>query len=48
MTSAAETEIAALLKNGKSATIIRNTLKDVGYPQPPTPIDSDNSTAMGM
>jgi len=47
MTSAAE-EIAALFKNGKPATIIRNTLEDMGYPQPLTPIDSDNSTAVGI
>jgi predicted transposase YdaD len=44
LSSAAEAEIAALFKNAKKATILRTTLLEMGYPQPVTPIQTDNST----
>jgi hypothetical protein len=45
LSSAAEAEIAALFENAKKATILRTTLMEMGYPQPVTPIQTDNSTA---
>ncbi len=46
--SAAEAGLGALFLNCKQATIFRLTLKEMGHPQPPTPIPCDNSTAVGI
>lgn len=46
--SAAEAELAALFYNAKEVVSIRNTLEEMGYPQPPTGIVTDNSTAAGI
>lgn len=48
MASAAEAEIGALFLNAKESTVIRNTLSEMGHPQPATPIETDNSTACGI
>jgi predicted transposase YdaD len=50
LSSASEAEIGALFENTKSATILRTTLEEMGYPQPqpPTPVQTDNSTACGI
>ena len=48
VSSAAEAELAALFHNGKEACPIRITLEELGHPQPPTPIQTDNSTAAGI
>ena len=48
LSSAAEAELAALFHNGKEACPIRITLEEMGHPQPPTPIVTDNSTAVGI
>jgi len=48
LTSAAEAELAALFLNVKEATVERITLKELGHPQPPTPVITDNSTATGI
>jgi hypothetical protein len=45
LSSAAEAEIAALFENAKKATVLCTTLLEIGYPQPVTPIQTDNSTA---
>jgi hypothetical protein len=45
---AAEAKLGALFLNCKQATIFRLMLKEMGHPQPPTPINSDNSTANGV
>jgi len=47
MSSAAEAEIGALFMNAQEAIPIRQCLIDLGHPQPPTPIKTDNSTANG-
>jgi hypothetical protein len=47
MSSAAEAEIGSVFLNAKEATILRTTLEEMGHPQPPTPPQSDNNTAMG-
>ena len=48
MGSAAETEIAAAFENAKEAMPIRNTLKFLNHPQPPTPVQVDNTTAVSF
>ena len=48
MPSAAEAELEALFINAKEAVHIRNILEEMGHPQPPTPIQTDNSTANGV
>ena len=45
MSSAAEAEVGALFINAKEAVHIRNILHEMGHPQPPTPIQTDNTTA---
>jgi hypothetical protein len=46
--SAAEAEIGAGYLNGQEAVPIINTLTELGHPQPPTPIQVDNTTAEGF
>jgi hypothetical protein len=48
VSSAAEAEIAATFENCKEAVVIRTTLEELGHPQPPTPIQVDNTTAHGF
>ncbi len=38
MSSAAEAELGALFINAKTAVLMRHTLKELGHPQPRTPI----------
>eukprot|EP00957_Ditylum_brightwellii_P207440 15352991-Ditylum_brightwellii.AAC.1 len=45
---AAEAELGALFLNACQAKHMRVTLEEMGHPQPPTPIISDNSTAVGI
>jgi hypothetical protein len=48
LSSAAEAELAALFHNGKEACPLRACLQELGHPQPPTPLQTDNSTAAGI
>ena len=48
MSSAAEAEIGALYINARKGVEIRNILKEMGHMQPPTPVQTDNSTAEGI
>ena len=48
MSSAAEAELGALYINAREAVYIRRILEEMGHPQPPTPIQTDNSTAEGI
>jgi hypothetical protein len=48
MASAAEAEVGALFLNGQDAIPLRTTLHELGHPQPPTPMQTDNSTAAGF
>ena len=48
MSSAAEAEICAQFINEKEGTIIRITLEEMGWPQEATPVQLDNSTALGL
>jgi hypothetical protein len=45
MSSAAEAELGALYVNARKGVEIRNILEELGHRQPPTPIQTDNSTA---
>ena len=46
--SAAEAEIAALFLNAQEIVPLRMTCEELGHPQPPTPLRTDNSTANGI
>ena len=48
VSSAAEAELAGLFYNGKEAAPERTTLEELGHPQPPTPIVTDNNVAAGI
>jgi hypothetical protein len=48
MSSAAEAEYGALFINAKEAVYLRNMLEEMGHPQPPTPIQTDNLMAEGF
>jgi hypothetical protein len=48
MSSAAEAELGSLFLNAKNACPIRVTLDELGHPQPPTPMQTDNTTAIGI
>ena len=48
MGSAAEVEIASAFVNYQDAIPIRNTLIELNHPQPPTPVQVDNSTVVGF
>ena len=46
MASAAEAEMAALFITAKKMIPLRHTLIEMGWPQPHTPIQTENSTAV--
>ena len=48
MSSAAEAELGALYINAREAIPMRHLLEEMGHKQPPTPIQTDNSTAHGV
>jgi hypothetical protein len=48
LASATKAEIGGIFVNGQEATSLRVTLEELGHPQPPTPIQTDNSTAAGF
>ena len=48
MSSAAEAELAALFINSQEAIPQRQLLEEMGHKQPPTPIQIDNTTALGV
>ena len=48
MSSAAEAELAGVFINAKNAEMLRQILFEMGHPQPPTPIQTDNTTACGI
>ncbi len=48
MSSATEVELGVLFINAKMALSMRQTLKEMGYPQPRTPIQTNNSTAHAL
>jgi hypothetical protein len=45
MSSAAEAELGALFINAKAAVSMHHMLEELGHPQPPTPMQTDNKTA---
>ena len=48
MSSAAEAELGALYINSRETVPQRHLLEEMGHPQPPTPIQVDNTTALGV
>jgi hypothetical protein len=47
MSLAAEAEIGAVFINAKEGAVIRKTLEELGHKHPPTPMETDNTTAAG-
>ena len=48
MASEAEAEMAALYITSKNTIPLRNTLIEMGWPQPQSPIQTENSKAVGF
>ena len=48
MASAAEAEMTVLYITAKNIIPLRKTLIEMGWPQPKSPIQTDNSTAVGF
>ena len=48
MSSTAEAEIGALYLNAREAVYLWQILVEMGHPQPPTSIQTDNTTAEGL
>ncbi len=48
MSSAAEAKIGALYINSKEAILAQHALEFLGHKQPPTPMQTDNTTALGV
>ena len=48
LSSAAEAELGALFINAKTAVSLRQTLEELGHPQPRTPMQTDNATAHAL
>ncbi len=48
MSLAAEAEVGALCINCREAIPACHTLKFMGHPQPPTPMQTDNTTALSL
>jgi hypothetical protein len=47
MSSTAEVEIGEVLLNAKEGTVLRTTIEELGHPQTPTPLQTDNTTSTG-
>jgi hypothetical protein len=47
MSLLAEAEIEAVFINAKEGAVLRTTLEELGHPQPPTSMETDNTTATG-
>ncbi len=48
MSSAMEAEVGATFMTAREICPMRVTLEELGHPQPPTPFQVDNSTAVGF
>jgi len=46
--STAEAKLGALFLNAQEAKVFRLVLAELGHPQPPTPIHTNNTTAVGI
>jgi hypothetical protein len=46
--STAEAKLGALFLNAQEAKVLRLILTELGHPQPPTPIQIDNTTTVGI
>jgi hypothetical protein len=47
MSSAAEAEIGAVFINAKEGAVLRTKSEELGHKQPPTPMETDNTTVRG-
>jgi hypothetical protein len=47
MSSGAEAEIGAVFINAKEGSVLCTTLEELGHKHPPTPMETDSTTAPG-
>jgi hypothetical protein len=47
MLSASEAEIGAVFINAKEGDVLRTTVEELRHKQPPTPMETDNTTDTG-
>jgi hypothetical protein len=47
MSSASGAETKAVFKNAKEGAVLPTTLEELGHPQPPIPMKTDNTSATG-
>jgi hypothetical protein len=47
MSSAAKAKIGAVFMNAKEGAVLSTTLEELGHKQPPTSMETDNTTATG-
>jgi hypothetical protein len=45
ISSTAEAEIGSVFLNSKAATVLRTALEEMGHPQPPTPLQTCNTSS---
>ena len=48
VSSAAEAELVVLFHHVQTMIPLRTTLEELGHQQPPTPLETDNTTALGI
>jgi hypothetical protein len=48
LSSATKAKLGALFYNARDGAMLRNVLEEMGHPQPPTPIQTDNVCASGI
>ena len=48
MSSSMESEVGAVFMATREAVPIQTALEEMGHPQPPTPVQVDNTTAVGF
>jgi hypothetical protein len=47
ISSVAEAEIGAVFINAKEGAVLHTALEELGHPQPPTPLETENTTTTG-
>jgi hypothetical protein len=47
MSSATKAELGAVFINANEGAVLRTTLEELGHTHPPTPMETDNTTATG-
>ena len=48
MSAASEAEVGTLFINCKESVVLRNIMEEMEHPQPPIPVETDDSTVCGI